>query len=138
MVNALTTSKYYPYSFREVLGDKADERAVDEFPERVINYAEDSVKITVNALHRRGAILQADRFIRIFSSRPPKCRHLSKSVIAVHKWPNRRELVEPEELMQKTLSTRRPFPLKSNDRLRIDTGAGSDCRTAAAVRSFLA
>jgi uncharacterized membrane protein (UPF0182 family) len=49
MVNALTTTKDYPYSFREFLGDKADERAVEEFPERTINYAEDSVKICVDA-----------------------------------------------------------------------------------------
>ena len=28
MINGLTTSANYPYSFREVLGDKADERAV--------------------------------------------------------------------------------------------------------------
>jgi uncharacterized membrane protein (UPF0182 family) len=49
MVNALTTTKDYPYAFREVLGDKADERAVEEFPERIINYAEDSVKICVDA-----------------------------------------------------------------------------------------
>lgn len=49
MVNALTTTDMYPYSFREVLGDKADERAVEAYPERVINYGEDSVKITMNA-----------------------------------------------------------------------------------------
>jgi len=49
MINGLTTSKEYPYSFREVLGDKADERAVEKFPERIINYAEDSVKITIDA-----------------------------------------------------------------------------------------
>lgn len=49
MVNALTTSDQYPYSYREILGDKADERAVEKFPERVINYAEDSVKITMDA-----------------------------------------------------------------------------------------
>ncbi|MGQ0735663.1 MAG: UPF0182 family protein [Acidobacteriota bacterium] len=49
MVNGLTTTANYPYSFREVLGDKADERAVESFPERVINYAEDSVKVTVDA-----------------------------------------------------------------------------------------
>jgi len=49
MINALTTSDNYPYSFREVLGDKADERAVEPLPERVINYAEDSVKITIDA-----------------------------------------------------------------------------------------
>ena len=49
MVNGLTTSDQYPYSFREVLGDKSDERAVEPFPERVVNYAEDSVKITIDA-----------------------------------------------------------------------------------------
>lgn len=49
MVNGLTTSKEYPYSFREILGDKADERAVETFQERTINYAEDSIKITINA-----------------------------------------------------------------------------------------
>ncbi|MCI0479273.1 UPF0182 family protein, partial [Candidatus Uhrbacteria bacterium] len=49
MVNALTTSDMYPYAFREVLGDKADERAVEAYPERVVNYGEDSVKVTMNA-----------------------------------------------------------------------------------------
>jgi len=49
MVNGLTTSRNYPYSLREVLGDKADERAVEEFPKREINYAEDAVKVTVDA-----------------------------------------------------------------------------------------
>ncbi len=49
MVNALTTSDHYPYSFREVLGDKADERAVHPFPERTVNYGEDSVKIVMDA-----------------------------------------------------------------------------------------
>jgi uncharacterized membrane protein (UPF0182 family) len=49
MVNALTTSDLYPYAFREVLGDKADERAVTPFPERTINYGEDSVKVVMDA-----------------------------------------------------------------------------------------
>lgn len=49
MVNALTTTDMYPYSFREVLGDKADERAVEPHPERLVNYGEDSVKITMDA-----------------------------------------------------------------------------------------
>jgi uncharacterized protein len=49
MVNALTTTDQYPYAFREVLGDKADERAVYPFPERTINYGEDSVKIVMDA-----------------------------------------------------------------------------------------
>ncbi|MEX2272534.1 MAG: UPF0182 family protein [Vicinamibacterales bacterium] len=49
MVNGLTTTDMYPYSFREVLGDKADERAVEGYPERLINYGEDSVKITMDA-----------------------------------------------------------------------------------------
>jgi uncharacterized membrane protein (UPF0182 family) len=50
MVNALTTTDMYPYGFREVLGDKADERAIESYPERVVNYGEDSVKITMDAL----------------------------------------------------------------------------------------
>lgn len=50
MVNALTTTDMYPYSLREVLGDKADERAVERVPERLVNYAEDSVKVTIDAL----------------------------------------------------------------------------------------
>jgi hypothetical protein len=49
MVNGLTSSKNYPYSFREALGDKADERAVEPVAERIINYAEDSVKVTIDA-----------------------------------------------------------------------------------------
>lgn len=49
MVNALTTTDMYPYSLREILGDKADERAVEEHPQRVVNYGEDAVKITMNA-----------------------------------------------------------------------------------------
>ena len=50
LVNGLTTTAHYPYAFREVLGDKADERAIEPFPERVINYGEDSTKITIDAL----------------------------------------------------------------------------------------
>jgi uncharacterized membrane protein (UPF0182 family) len=49
MINGLTTTDMYPYAFRELLGDKAEERAVDEFPERMINYAEDAVKIVMDA-----------------------------------------------------------------------------------------
>ena len=49
MINALTTSNKYPYAFSEVLGDKADERAVEPFPQRTVNYAEDAVKITMDA-----------------------------------------------------------------------------------------
>jgi hypothetical protein len=49
MINGLTTTDRYPYSFRETLGDKADERAVEQVPERLINYAEDAVKITLDA-----------------------------------------------------------------------------------------
>ncbi|MCZ6879027.1 MAG: UPF0182 family protein [Acidobacteria bacterium] len=49
MINGLTTTSNHPYSFREILGDKAEERAVERFPQRLINYAEDSLKITVDA-----------------------------------------------------------------------------------------
>ena len=49
MVNALTTSKMYPYSYRRLLGDKATIRS--KFPRDNImaNYIRDSVKCTVNA-----------------------------------------------------------------------------------------
>jgi uncharacterized protein len=57
MINGLTTTEMYPYAFREILGDKAEERAVDEFPERRINYAEDSVKVVIL---RPGYLLQND------------------------------------------------------------------------------
>jgi len=49
MINGLTTTDAYPYSFRERLGDKADERGVEKVQERTINYGEDSVKITLDA-----------------------------------------------------------------------------------------
>ena len=49
MVNALTTSDMYPYALHEELGDKADERAIEVFPSRRVNYGEDSVKITIDA-----------------------------------------------------------------------------------------
>jgi len=49
MINGLTTTDRYPYSFPETLGDKSDERAVERVPERKINYAEDAVKITLDA-----------------------------------------------------------------------------------------
>jgi uncharacterized membrane protein (UPF0182 family) len=49
MINGLTTTEMYPYAFHELLGDKAEERAVHEYPERKINYAEDAVKIVMDA-----------------------------------------------------------------------------------------
>lgn len=49
MMNGLTTTDAYPYSYRERLGDKADERSVEAFPERTINYGEDSAKVTLDA-----------------------------------------------------------------------------------------
>ena len=49
MVNAVTTSDRYPYSKREFIGDKSDERSPFPRPPRRLNYTEDSVKATVNA-----------------------------------------------------------------------------------------
>jgi len=49
IVNAMTTSDRYPYSFPEELGDKSDERSAFPRPERLVNYVEDSVKATVDA-----------------------------------------------------------------------------------------
>jgi uncharacterized membrane protein (UPF0182 family) len=73
LVNALTTTEMYPYAFREVLGDKADERAVEPYPERVINYGEDSVKITMNAFDGRVRFykISDDPIIRAWSAAYP-------------------------------------------------------------------
>lgn len=49
IVNAMTTTDRYPYSFPEELGDKSDERSAFPRPERMVNYIEDSVKATVDA-----------------------------------------------------------------------------------------
>ncbi|MFN2386027.1 MAG: UPF0182 family protein [Thermoanaerobaculia bacterium] len=49
IVNAMTTSDGYPYSFPEEMGDKSDERSAFPRPERMVNYVEDSVKATVDA-----------------------------------------------------------------------------------------
>ncbi len=49
IVNAMTTTDRYPYSFPEELGDKSDERSAFPRPERLVNYVEDSVKATVDA-----------------------------------------------------------------------------------------
>lgn len=49
MVNGITTSDSYPYSFYEELGDKSDERSKRRRPELPMNYMEDSVKATVDA-----------------------------------------------------------------------------------------
>jgi uncharacterized membrane protein (UPF0182 family) len=49
VVNAMTTSDRYPYSFPEEMGDKSDERSAFPRPERMVNYVEDSVKATVDA-----------------------------------------------------------------------------------------
>ncbi len=49
MTNAMTTSNDYPYSQREELGDKADERSTFPEPNLWANYVEDSVKATIDA-----------------------------------------------------------------------------------------
>lgn len=49
IVNAMTTTDRYPYSYPEELGDKSDERSAFPRPERLVNYVEDSVKATVDA-----------------------------------------------------------------------------------------
>ncbi len=49
LVNAITTTDGYPYSRHHWLGDKSDDRS--EFPRlhRLINYAADAVKVTIDA-----------------------------------------------------------------------------------------
>lgn len=49
LVNALTTSNYYPYSQREFIGDKSISRTPVPVETRPMNYVEDSVKATMNA-----------------------------------------------------------------------------------------
>ncbi len=49
LVNALTTSDRYPFSRIRRIGDKSDERSRFPRPKRWMNYAEDSVKATVDA-----------------------------------------------------------------------------------------
>lgn len=51
LVNGLTATANYPYSLREELGDKATDRASEalQFPTRIANWVEDSVKVTVDA-----------------------------------------------------------------------------------------
>ncbi|MDQ6894816.1 MAG: UPF0182 family protein [Acidobacteriota bacterium] len=49
IVNGMTTTDRYPYSYPEELGDKSDERSPFPRPTRMANYIEDSVKATVDA-----------------------------------------------------------------------------------------
>lgn len=49
IVNAVTTSDRYPYSNYEFIGDKSISRTRETIEARLINYAEDSVKATINA-----------------------------------------------------------------------------------------
>jgi uncharacterized membrane protein (UPF0182 family) len=49
MVNGITTTDRYPYSRREKLGDKSDNRSPTTRPTRRVNYIRDSVKVSVNA-----------------------------------------------------------------------------------------
>lgn len=49
MVNGMTTTNDYPYSMREELGDKSDERSLFPGDNQWVNYIEDSVKATVDA-----------------------------------------------------------------------------------------
>jgi len=49
IVNGMTTSDRYPYSFTSLLGDKSSEHAFEPRPDRPVNYVRDAVKITVDA-----------------------------------------------------------------------------------------
>jgi len=49
LVNALTTSDRYPYSFADYLGDKSDEQSFEPRPDRYVNYVRDSVKAVIDA-----------------------------------------------------------------------------------------
>jgi uncharacterized membrane protein (UPF0182 family) len=58
MVNGLTTTERYPYSATAELGDKADRRTPVVQPTRIVNYARDSVKATVDAYTGRVRLYQ--------------------------------------------------------------------------------
>jgi uncharacterized membrane protein (UPF0182 family) len=58
MVNGLTTTDRYPYSATAELGDKADRRTPVVQPTRIVNYARDSVKATVDAYTGRVRLYQ--------------------------------------------------------------------------------
>lgn len=49
LVNGMTTADRYPYSLKEELGDKSDERSTLRRRGRYVNYVEDSVKATIDA-----------------------------------------------------------------------------------------
>ncbi|MCK5483874.1 MAG: UPF0182 family protein [Gemmatimonadetes bacterium] len=49
IVNGITTTDRYPYSFLDWIGDKSDERAPNPTDWVRVNYARDAVKITVDA-----------------------------------------------------------------------------------------
>jgi uncharacterized membrane protein (UPF0182 family) len=49
MINGITTSRMYPYSRFALLGDDGSERSFLPNPPRLVNYARDSVKATMDA-----------------------------------------------------------------------------------------
>jgi uncharacterized membrane protein (UPF0182 family) len=49
MINALTSTDRYPYSAFRDLGDKSDERGLENRPEPIRNYIRDAVKVTIDA-----------------------------------------------------------------------------------------
>jgi hypothetical protein len=49
MVNGLTTSDSYPYSASAEIGDEADRRTPTAQPARIVNYARDAVKVTIDS-----------------------------------------------------------------------------------------
>jgi len=49
MMNALTTTDRYPYSALRDLGDKSDERGLENRPEPLRNWIRDAVKVTIDA-----------------------------------------------------------------------------------------
>jgi hypothetical protein len=58
LINAVTTTDRYPYSKREDFGDKSMSRSPDMIETRLVNYVEDSVKITLNAATGQVAFYQ--------------------------------------------------------------------------------
>jgi uncharacterized protein len=49
LVNGITTSDNYPYSWRWTLGDKSTEQHFEDRAVRLVNYARDSVKVVIDS-----------------------------------------------------------------------------------------
>ena len=95
MVNGLTTTDRYPYSAPAELGDKADRRTPVAQSTRIVNYARDSVKATVDAYTGKVTLYQ-------ISDEP-----IAETWAAVYP-----DLFEPAEAMPEDVRTQLQYPVQ--------------------------